>query len=501
MNKKLLVPAVVALLSAGATTAATDLSFVANYENILGTSLEIKLGASGRVAADRARVDALAEIARQSGILSSWDAKSEFSRWTQSHGTPVRVSPELFDVLGLFDRWRVRTNGALDPAAQTITSAWTAAAARGRVPSSDELASALRTVRQPHWSLNATDMTATHLSTAPLVLASFTKSYIIDKAVAAALRVPGVHSVVLNVGGDIVVRGGVAEPIDIVDPRDDAENGTPIARIVVRDAAVATSGGYRRGVDIAGVHYSHIVDPRTGLPAGDVLSSTVVAADPADAGALATAFSILTPDESRQLASTMPGVEYLIVDKSGRRIVSPGWNKLEAAARPAASSATPPASPQAGAWDPTMELAVNFEIPLLGGGALRPFIAVWIEDSDKFPVRTLALWYHEDRFLTEVKAWYRADRLRLMSDSTSVVRSLGAATRPPGKYTLKWDGKDQAGNFVKPGRYTVSIESSREHGTYQINRQEMTFNGKPQVIDFKPGTELGVVTFDYHKIK
>ena len=147
-----------------------------------------------------------------------------------------------------------------------------------------------------------------------------------------------------------------------------------------------------------------------------------------------------------------------------------------------------------------MELSINFEIPVLGGGALRPFIAVWIEDSDKYPVRTLALWYHEDRFLTEFKAWYRADRLRLMSDNTSIVRTLGGATRQPGKYTLKWDGKDQSGNFVKPGKYTVSVESSREHGTYQIDRQEMTFTGTPQVIDFKPGTELGVVSFDYHKI-
>jgi len=137
---------------------------------------------------------------------------------------------------------------------------------------------------------------------------------------------------------------------------------------------------------------------------------------------------------------------------------------------------------------------------VLGGRALRPFIAVWIEDADKFPVRTLALWYHEDRFLPEVKAWYRADRLRSMSENTSIVRSLGAATRPPGKYTLKWDGKDQQGNPVKAGKYTVSLESSREHGTYQIDRQEMTFNGKPQVIEFKPGTELGVASFDYHKI-
>jgi hypothetical protein len=277
-----------------------------------------------------------------------------------------------------------------------------------------------------------------------------------------------------------------------------------MSEISLRNKAVATSGDYRRGVDIRGVHYSHIVDPRTGATAEDVISSTVVTSNPTDAGALATAFSILTPTESQSLASSIPGTDYLLVLKDGTRISSRGWRQLERA--PAQVAAVPPArgtaAPQAGKdqWDPTMELAVNFEIPVLGGAAKRPFIAIWIEDADRFPVRTLALWYHEDRWLPELKAWYRADRLRSMSEKTSIVRSIGAATRPPGKYTMKWDGKDTDGQPVKPGKYTVYLESSREHGTYQLVRQEMTFDGKPQHFDFKPGTEVSAGSFDYRKV-
>src|SRR4029079_11429722 len=111
--------------------------------------------------------------------------------------------------------------------------------------------------------------------------------------------------------------------------------------ILVRDRAVATSGDYHRGVNIDGVHYSHIVDPRTGQPAGDVISSTVVAKNPADAGALATAFSILTPAESRQLAASMPGVDYLLVEKNGRRTASAGWTQLELDAAATSANATP----------------------------------------------------------------------------------------------------------------------------------------------------------------
>jgi FAD:protein FMN transferase len=511
--------AAVALSVVAATThgggAAVDRTFTANYENVLGTSLELRVSAPSQAIADRAEQVVLAEIARQSRLLSSWDPNSEVSRWTRTRGEAVQVSPELFDVLDLFDHWRSRSHGVIDPAAQAVIAVWTKAAAAQRLPTDAERLSAVDAVRQPHWSLDRASGTATHLSATPLVLASFTKSYIMDKAVEASRALDGVHGLVLNVGGDIVARGAVAEPIDIANPRDDAENSAPVSTILVRNRTVATSGDYRRGVTIRGTHYSHIVDPRTGLPASNVISATVVAEHPTDAGALATAFTAMTPAESAVLAASVPGVEYLLITPDGGRVASPGWSALEEAARPltnrpatAAGTATRSGAPRArpqtparAAWDPSMELAVDFEIPVLSvANYKRPFIALWIEDADKFPIRTLALWYHEDRWLTESKAWYRADRLRGMSETTSIVRSIGVATRPAGKYTIKWDGKDNAGNLVKPGAYTVLLESVREHGTYQLIRQEMRFSGTPQHVDVKPGSELGPVAFDYRKI-
>jgi thiamine biosynthesis lipoprotein ApbE len=490
-------------VSAAGRIPAADRTFVSNYENILGTSLELKVHSADRLVADRVERVVLDEITRESKILSSWDATSEFSRWATSKNTPVQVSPELFEVLGLYDRWRVKSHGALDASAQAAITVWKTAAATHRVPTREELNGAVAIMHQQHWRLDASTRTATHLTDAPLVLASFTKSYIIDRAVNAALTVPGVNAIVLNIGGDIVARGAVTEPVAIADPKDDADNAEPVSEIAVSNKAVATSGDYRRGVDIGGVHYSHIVDPRTGATAEDVISSTVVASNPTDAGALATAFSILSPVESQAIAASMPGTDYLLVLKDGTRITSRSWRALETPAviKPVRVPESRPAAQSASAqWDPTMELTVNFEIPVLGGAAKRPFIAIWIEDADKFPVRTLALWYHEDRWLPEMKAWYRADKLRSMSEKTSIVRSIGAATRPPGKYSMKWDGKDNDGQLVKPGTYTVYLESSREHGTYQLIRQEMTFKGSPQHFDFKPGTEVSGGSFDYHKI-
>ncbi len=493
---------VAAVLSlSGAPTLGRDRLHIFHQENILGTSLEMKVRADSADAASHAESAALREIARESALLSSWDPNSEFSRWFRTRGEAVPISPELFDVLHAFDTWRERTGGALDAAAEAVTRAWKFAAQQGRTPSSEERYSAVAAVRQIHWKLDSAARTATHLSDTPLALNSFVKSYIMDRAMDVALATPGVTAAVLNIGGDLVIRGSWTEPVNLADPRSDAENSAPVERLLVSDRAVATSGGYRRGFDIAGRHYSHIVDPRTGQPTSHILSATVIAQRPVDAGALATAFCVLSPEESGRLAAAVPGAEFLLMTAEGTRVASPGWSRYEAAlpVLTAAAKPAPSPSPMPQLTDAAMELNIAFELAQIGGGARRPYVAVWIEDKDKFPVRTLALWYQKERWLPDLRSWYRDDRIRSMSEGSNITASIASATRQPGKYTLKWDGKDNAGKPVKPGRYTVNIEAAREHGTYQIIRQDVELDGKPKQFQMPGNQELSSATIDYRK--
>jgi thiamine biosynthesis lipoprotein len=482
--------------------------YVFQYENVLGTSLEIKVVAPSAAQSEKAESAALAEIDRESHILSSWDPDSEFSRWFRTMGQPVRVSPELFEVLNLFDEWRGLTQGALDASAETITRVWKRAAAEKRLPSQVELDAAIASVRRVHWRLDPANRTATHTSDTPLALNSFVKSYIAGHAAETALSASGVRGLVVNIGGDLVVRGDWRELVDVSDPKSDSENGVPIARLVIRDRAVATSGDYRRGVEIGGRHYSHIVDPRTGMPADQIISSTVIAQNPAEAGALATALSVLTPEESSRLASLMPGVEYLLVMKNGGKIMSRGWNSFEAApsSRFAALQPVPAyseiaAGSSASQWNPKYELTVTIELNLIEGYRVhRPYVAVWIEDEQHAPVRTIALWFGKYKFLHELRAWSREESRRSVSEDTHVMNSVSSATRPPGKYTFMWDGRDDFGNLVNAGKYTVMIEAVREHGSYQLMHQEIDFNGSPKQFQLPGDVEIASATLDYHKI-
>ncbi len=126
-------------------------------------------------------------------------------------------------------------------------------------------------------------------------------------------------------------------------------------------------------------------------------------------------------------------------------------------------------------------------------------MAAWVEDADHYPVRTLALWTEKPRWLHELKQWYREDQVRSLTEGTDLSRTISSATRAPGRYTLKWDGKDNEGKPVKAGRYTICIEAAREHGGYDLQRHELEFNGKAQQVTLPEAKELGAITLDYHK--
>jgi thiamine biosynthesis lipoprotein ApbE len=471
--------------------------YVSSFENVLGTSFDLKVRAVSESRSDLAEKVALSEIDRLSSILSSYDPKSEFNRWQATHGEPVKISRELYEVFNLFDTWREVTNGALDPAAGKIIQVWKNAEVRQQIPSGAELASAVAEVHQKHWVLDPSHMTAEHNSSTPLVLNSFVKSYIINKVAEKVMGIDGISAAVVNIGGDIVIAGDHQETVRVIDPLANGENDKPLSTLKLKGKAIATSGNYRRGFSIQGEWFSHIVDPRTGKPAGHVLSSAVVADNPTDAGALATAFNILTPAEAAQLAAEK-NAEYQIITADGRRLESAGWKKLD---MPLTLSIPKTVVPNNGQliWNKDYEVAVNLELMRFEERSRRPFVAIWVEDSKKNTVRTVALWFNKPRWLPDLKEWFHKNSGKYQN-GTKDVFSISSATRPPGTYTIKWDGKDDEGEYVAPGMYTVYIEVAREHGTYQIMKQDINCKGKLQKIDIPGNAEVSAASVEYRKV-
>src|SRR5262249_59757142 len=129
--------------------------------------------------------------------------------------------------------------------AKVVSKIWSGAAAERRTPSVDELQAAVATIARPHYQLDAATRTATRLDDAPLILNSLVKSYIVNRAADAAMRAARLDGLVVNIGGDLVVRGSLAEVVSVADPQADAENDEPLARFLIRNPALAHHGNHR----------------------------------------------------------------------------------------------------------------------------------------------------------------------------------------------------------------------------------------------------------------
>ena len=117
---------------------AEDFAFY--HENVMGTSLELRVIARDANAAAWAEGQVLAEIDRLSRIFSSYDATSEFRRWQVTRNEPVRLSDELFELLSACDRWRDQSGGAFDARVEALSLLFGRAAQRKTMPAAAEMA-------------------------------------------------------------------------------------------------------------------------------------------------------------------------------------------------------------------------------------------------------------------------------------------------------------------------------------------------------------------------
>ena len=167
---------------------------------------------------------------------------------------------------------------------------------------------------------------------------------------------------------------------------------------------------------------------------------------------------------------------------------------------------TTPAGVAAPKWDDRFELAVDLEIaPQQGYRYHRPYVAVWVEDANGKPVRTLSVWVNTSgrgpRYIRELRRWFTMERDQEDAGGPDLITTVSSATRLPGQYTVTWNGRDDRGNVVDQGAYRVLIEAAREHGSYQLMQQDLTLGAKPVAADLGSNEEIGRARVEYRRKK
>lgn len=299
------------------------------YENVLGTSLELRIVTDSRSVAEAAEETALSEFDRLEQAFSQFKPDSEFRRWQDNSGVFTPISHELWAVLLECDVWRERSHGAFHPATQSLLEAWREASRNNRLPEITEIDRLCQQLKSNPWELDVATQQATCLQS-PLSLHSIAKGYIVDRVADVVLwSHSAIKSILLNVGGDLCARGSRVQVVGIADPNRDAENAPFLSLVNIQNEALATSGDWRRGFTIGETLYSHIIDGRTGHPASQFHSVSVLAPTAMEADALSTIFSILSPPECAAMSESLPRTGYLLIARDGTTYRNNLWKQRE----------------------------------------------------------------------------------------------------------------------------------------------------------------------------
>lgn len=300
--------------------AAPTLTRYSFTEPHMGTRFQIILYAPDEATARQAATAAFARIANLDHIMSDYQSSSELMQLCKKAGTgPVHVSDELFTVLRRAQEVAKLSDGAFDVTVGPVVRMWRRARIIHELPDPQELAKARALVGYGKVRLDAKAHTVQLLQPGmQLDLGGIAKGYSADEAL-AVLKRHGVTRALVAAGGDIAVSdpppdapGWTIGIAPMLDP-----NRKPSRYLILKNAAVSTSGDAEQHVDIGGKRYSHIINPRTGIGLVGHMSATVVARHGIDADSLTKVVAVLG-QRGLKIIDGLDGVAALLIRQTDR---------------------------------------------------------------------------------------------------------------------------------------------------------------------------------------
>jgi thiamine biosynthesis lipoprotein len=309
-----------ALAAAPAVQAAT----VRDVRTKMGSPFEVTAVLENEELARQAVDKVYAEVDRIEALISEWRGDSEVSAINAAAGDhAVAVSPEVFELIRRSIKVSELTEGAFDITWLSVGKLWDMKAAHPARPSPAAIEAALADTGSRHIALDSSARTVfLRAKGTQIGFGGIGKGYAANRGV-AVLRELGARGGIVSAGGDMMAFGvredGEPWRIGIADP---FQPDKVFGYVRLANQAIVTSGDYERFVVIDGHRYSHIIDPRTGYPAEELRSVTIICPDAELADALATGVTVLGRERGMALVNRLKNVHALLVDRDGRVHVS-----------------------------------------------------------------------------------------------------------------------------------------------------------------------------------
>jgi thiamine biosynthesis lipoprotein len=283
-------------------------------------------------------------------LFSTWQTNTEISAINRAAGTdtPTELSPAVKTVIAAALSISRASEGAFNPLVGSLMEVWGFGAGETEpaLPSPEALEKATLLADWRGIRLDDEKTPATIYLTRKgmkLDLGAIAKGYAVDVAY-DKLTQAGHTNILIDLGGNLRARGeatsgrggwrtGIRDPF--------SEGSCAAQFLLTNGEAVATSGNYERFVEIAGIRYAHIIDPRSGKPVTGLAGVTVVASSALLADALSTTLFVLGPEKGKEFLKQYPGCEaiwipdtpekltFICTPSLAKRLTKTGHNSLQ----------------------------------------------------------------------------------------------------------------------------------------------------------------------------
>ena len=240
---------------------------------------------------EQAKLDKFAEECRKQVMImerkySRYRPDSLLSEINRSAGKKsTKIDVETFALLNYAKVCYEQSEGFFDITSGVLRNLWSAETIQ--LPSQKDLDEHLQKIGFSMMEFNDEEVFLP-VTGMELDFGGIVKEYAADALVTTARR-RGISFGLINLGGDIAIIGPQADGapwlFGITHP---VIKGRTIATIPLSSGSLTTSGGYERFVEIKGERFSHLMNPKTGIPFKSILSASVIADQAIVAGSIAS---------------------------------------------------------------------------------------------------------------------------------------------------------------------------------------------------------------------
>lgn len=294
---------------------------------LMGTAFELIAVGKNSIELQQCVQAGIKEIRRIESLISSWDPKSQTSEINRNAGrVPTQVDKELFSLIQRSLKISNLTQGAFDISFASLGDLYSFDGKEHELPDRMTIAPLLPTINYKGILVNPEQLTVQLEKVGMKIgFGAIGKGYAANMAL-DVMKKFAVSGIVVNASGDIRSWGknekGKDWYVGITDPNDlDETLGTLYLK---EDMSVVTSGNYLKYFTSNEKRYSHIINPKTGIPTTGIKSVTILCPDAELADALATSIFVLGEKDGLLLINSLKSVEGLIVTDNNSILTSLG---------------------------------------------------------------------------------------------------------------------------------------------------------------------------------